>query len=67
MDFNGIMYGKFIDYKSDASSDRLPLPLDKHRHTLRGHANQYVRHNDNKLSYNKGEADPYETDRCLQA
>ena len=50
-DLKGIQYEKFIDYKSDISSDKLPSPSTEYWHTLEDVLTQYVRHNDNKFDY----------------
>ena len=50
-DFNGIKYEKFVDYKSNTSSDKLLLPSTEYWHTLEDILTQYVRHNDNKFDY----------------
>ena len=56
-DFNGIQYEKFVDYKSNTSSDRLTLPSTEYWYTLENVLTQYVRHNDNKFDYdNEGKA-----------
>ena len=47
----GIQYEKFIDYKSDTSTDRLPLPSTKYWHTLEDVLTQYSRHAENKFDY----------------
>ena len=48
-DYNGIQYEKFVDYKSNTFSDRLPLLTTEYWHTLEDVLTQYVRHNDNKF------------------
>ncbi|MCL4339956.1 MAG: hypothetical protein M1388_02350 [Thaumarchaeota archaeon] len=53
-DYNGIQYEKFIDYKSDTSSDNLLLPSTEYWHTLEDVLTQYVRHNDSKFDYIDG-------------
>jgi hypothetical protein len=54
-DITGIQYKLFIDYKSDTTSDNLPLPSSEYWYTLEDVLTQYVRHNDNKFDYdNKG-------------
>ena len=50
-DLKGIQYEKFINYKTDTSSDRLPLPSTEYWHTLEDVLTQYVRHTDNKFDY----------------
>ena len=50
-DITGIQYKPFIDYKSDTTSDKLPLPSDAYWHSLEDELTQYVRHNDNKFDY----------------
>jgi len=56
-DIRGIQYKPFIDYKSDTTSDKLPLPSQAYWHTLEDVLTQYVRHNDNKFNYdNEGMA-----------
>jgi len=50
-DITGIQYKPFIDYKSDTTSDKLPLPSDAYWHSLEDVLTQYVRHNDNKFDY----------------
>ena len=52
-DFKGIQYEKFIDYKSNTFSDRLPLPSTAYWYTLENVLTQYVRHTDNKFDYDK--------------
>jgi len=46
-----IQYKPFIDYKSDTTSDKLPLPSYEYWHTLEDVLKSYVRHNDNKFDY----------------
>ncbi len=56
-DYNGLQYEKFVDYKSNTSSNRLPLPKTEYSHTLEEVLTQYVRHKDNKFDYdNEGKA-----------
>ena len=50
-DYNGLQYEKFVDYKSNTSSDRLPLPSTEYWYTLDDVLTQYVMHNDNKFDY----------------
>jgi len=50
-DISGIQYKPFIDYKSDTTSDKLPLPSDAYWYTLDDILTKYVRHNDNKFDY----------------
>ena len=50
-DFNGLQYEKFVDNKSNTSSDKLLLPSTEYWHTLEDILTQYVRHNDNKFDY----------------
>jgi len=50
-DYNGLQYEKFVDYKSNTSSDRLPLPSPEYWYTLEDVLTSYVRHNDNKFDY----------------
>jgi len=50
-DYNGIHYEKFVDYKSNTSSDSLPLPTTEYWHTLEDLLTQYVMHTDNKFNY----------------
>ena len=50
-DSNCIQYEKFVDNKSNTSSDRLPLPSMEYWHTLEDVLTQYVRQNDNKFDY----------------
>ena len=50
-DFNGIKYEKFVDYKSNTSSDKLQLPSTEYWHTLEDVLTKYVRHTDNKFDY----------------
>ena len=50
-DIRGIQYKPFIDYKSNTSSNSLPLPSDEYWHTLEDVLTKYVRHNDNKFDY----------------
>ena len=52
-DITGIQYKRFVDYKTDIASDKLPLPSDAYWHTLDDILTKYVRHNDNKLDYDK--------------
>jgi len=49
----GIQYKPFIDYKSDTTSDKLPLPSDAYGYTLDDILTKYVRHSDNKFDYDK--------------
>ena len=42
---------KEFRYKSDTSSDDLPLPATEYWHTLKNVLTQYVRHNDSKFDY----------------
>ena len=53
-DLKGIRYEKFVDYKTDTASDRLPLPSPECWYTLENVLTQYVRHNDNKFDYIDG-------------
>jgi hypothetical protein len=50
-DIRGIQYKPFIDYKSNTSSDSLPLPSGEYWHTLEDVLTQYVRHDDHKFDY----------------
>jgi len=50
-DITGIQYKPFIDYKSDTTSDKLPLPSQAYWHTLDDILTKYVRHNDYKFDY----------------
>jgi len=50
-DITGIQYKPFVDYKSDTTLDKLPLPSHAYWHTLEDVLTQYVRHNDNKFDY----------------
>jgi hypothetical protein len=50
-DIKRIQYKPFIDYKSNTSSDNLPLPSSKYWHTLEDVLTQYVRHDDHKFDY----------------
>jgi hypothetical protein len=50
----GIQYEKFVDYKTDLTSDRLPLPSPEYWYTLEDVLTAYVRHNDNKFDYVDG-------------
>ena len=50
-DYNGLQYEKFVDYKSNTSSDRLPLPTTEYWHTLENVLTQYIMHIDNKFDY----------------
>ena len=50
-DYNGIQYEKFVDYKSNTFSDKLPLTSTEYWHTLDQVLTQYIRHNDNKFDY----------------
>jgi hypothetical protein len=52
-DITGIQYKRFVDYKTDTASDKLPLPSDAYWHTLDDVLTKYVRHNDNKFDYDK--------------
>ncbi len=47
----GIQFRKFVDYKSDITSDHLSLPSQAYWHTLEDVLTQYVRHNDYKFDY----------------
>ena len=47
----GIQYKPFIDYKSDTTSDKLPLPSQAYWYTLDDILTKYVRHNDYKFDY----------------
>jgi hypothetical protein len=51
MDIRGIQYKPFTDYKTDKSSDKLPLPSWAYWYTLEDVLTQYVRHNDHKFGY----------------
>jgi len=51
-DIRGIQYKPFIDYKSDTTSDKLPLPLYEYWYSLEDVFTKYVIHNDNKFNYN---------------
>jgi len=48
---SGIQYKRFVDYKTDIASDKLPLPSDAYWYTLDDILTKYVRHNDNKFNY----------------
>ena len=48
---SGIQYKPFVDYKTDAASDKFPLPSDAYWYTLDAILTKYVRHNDNKFDY----------------
>jgi hypothetical protein len=50
-DIKGIQYKPFIDYKSDTTSDNLPLNSIAYWYTLEDVLTQYVRHCDNKFDY----------------
>ncbi|MBD6956391.1 MAG: hypothetical protein F9Y92_07145 [Thermoplasmatales archaeon] len=50
-DISGIQYKSFIDYKTDTTSDKLPLPSKEYWYTLEDVLTSYVRHNDNKFDY----------------
>jgi len=50
-DITGIQYKPFVDYKSDTTSDKLPLASYEYWHTLEDVLTSYVRHNDNKFDY----------------
>jgi len=52
-DITGIQYKPFVDYKSDTTSDKLPLPSQAYWYTLDDILTKYVRHNDNKFDYDK--------------
>ncbi|MGP6207903.1 hypothetical protein ACNF42_07760 [Cuniculiplasma sp. SKW3] len=50
-DLAGIQYEKFIDYKTDTISDKLPFSSSEYWHTLEDVLTQYVRHDDHKFDY----------------
>jgi len=50
-DITGIQYKRFVDYKTDTASDKLPLPSQAYWYTLDDTLTKYVRHNDNKFDY----------------
>ncbi|MGP6220499.1 hypothetical protein [Caldiplasma sukawensis] len=50
-DLTGIQYKKFIDYKTDTRSEKIPLPSSECWHTLNDVLTQYVRHDDHKFNY----------------
>jgi len=50
-DITGIKYKRFVDYKTDTASDKLPLPSQAYWYTLDDILTKYVRHNDNKFDY----------------
>jgi len=50
-DITGIQYKRFVDYKTDTASDKLPLPSQAYWYTLDDVLTQYIRHNDNKFDY----------------
>ena len=50
-DYNGLQYEKFVDYKSNTYSDRLPLPTTEYWHALENVLTQYIMHTDNKFDY----------------
>ncbi|MGC8692183.1 MAG: hypothetical protein ACP5RZ_04100, partial [Thermoplasmata archaeon] len=50
-DISGIQYKSFIDYKTDTTSDKLPLPSKVYWYTLEDVLTQYVRHDDHKFDY----------------
>jgi len=52
-DITGIQYKPFVDYKSDTTSDKLPLPLYEYWYSLEDVFTKYVIHNDNKFDYDK--------------
>jgi hypothetical protein len=52
-DIRGIQYKPFTDYKTDTSSDKLPLPSQEYWHTLEDVLTQYVRHDDHKFDYDE--------------
>ena len=53
-DLTDIQYERFIDYKTDTESDKLPLPSKEYWHTLEDILTQYVRHDDHKFDYVDG-------------
>ena len=50
-DISGIEYRPFIDYKTDTTSDRLPLPTTAYWHTLEDVLTKYISHDDHKFDY----------------
>jgi len=50
-DITEIQYKRFVDYKSDTASDKLPLPSNAYWHSLDDILTKYVMHNDNKFDY----------------
>jgi len=50
---SGIQYKRFVDYKTDTASDKLPLPSDANWYTIDEVLTKYVRHDDNKFDYDK--------------
>ena len=48
-DITGIQYKPFVDYKSDTTLDKLPLPSDAYWYTVDEVLTKYVRHDDNKF------------------
>jgi len=50
-DITGIQYKPFVDYKSDTTLDKLPLPSQAYWYTLDDILTKYVRHSDNKFDY----------------
>jgi len=54
-DLTGIDCEPFVDYKTDTTSDKLPLPSQAYWHSIEEVLTSYVLHNDNKFNYdNKG-------------
>ena len=53
-DIRGIEYRPFTDYKTDTTSDKLPLPSREYWHTLEDVLTQYVRLDDHKFDYVDG-------------
>jgi len=50
-DITGIQYKPSVDYKSDTTSDKLPLPSYEYWYSLEDVLTKYVIHNDNKFDY----------------
>ncbi|MGC8699326.1 MAG: hypothetical protein ACP5RE_04030, partial [Candidatus Acidifodinimicrobium sp.] len=50
-DIKGIQYKPFTNYKTDTTSDKLPLSTTAYWHTLEDVLTQYVRHDDHKFDY----------------
>jgi len=46
---SGIQYKRFVGYKTDTASDKLPLPSDAYWYTLDDILTKYVSHKDKKF------------------